>query len=231
MSGKVNRAPVAASAARPLIQITHRGTVVSAARVQLSRLRREFARNHCLVLRRLLEPGLLADIQQIIPRASFRTRRHGRIARELTMEQNQATDLLMFLANDLRLFRVIEYITACGRIGSFDGRVYRLLPCGEHFDTWHDDVVEHRLVTLSLNLSAEIYSGGVLQIRDERTRRIVHQVANIGSGDGLLFRIAPFLKHRVTRVTGHFAKTALAGWFRSDPMFHAEIRAKLTRLF
>ena len=147
------------------------------------------------------------------------------------MEKNAVTDLLIFLANDRALFQFVELITGCGRIGSYDGRVYRMLPGHEHYDSWHDDIVGQRLVTLSVNLSPEFFSGGLLEIRHERTRRVVNRVANTGPGDGLLFRIAPFLKHRVTRVTGHLPKTALAGWFRSDPMFHAEIRAKLARLF
>lgn len=39
---------------------------------------------------------------------------------------------------------------------------------------------------------------------------------NTGLGDALIFRISGELKHRVAPMEGDEAKTAFAGWFRSD---------------
>jgi len=55
----------------------------------------------------------------------------------------------------------------------------------------------------------------LLQIREARSKRILHEIANTGPGDAVLFRVDPGLEHRITPVTGSISKTALAGWFVS----------------
>jgi hypothetical protein len=94
-----------------------------------------------------------------------------------------------------------------------------------HYD-WHDDVSEDRMVALSINLSKEIYSGGILQIREWESQRIIQEAANVGFGDGILFRLADSLEHRVTDVEGRVPKTAFAGWFRSQPDFLSMVKSR-----
>jgi hypothetical protein len=133
------------------------------------------------------------------------------------MRPRGSASALVLLANDPRVFREIAAITGCGRIGCFDGRVYRLAPGPDHHDSWHDDMVDHRLVAMSINLTGKPYGGGILQIRDRENGRILHEAKNHGLGDALLFRLAPHLQHRVTAVEGKVARTACAGWFKSEP--------------
>ena len=90
--------------------------------------------------------------------------------------------------------------------------------CG-HYDSWHDDLIEHRIIAMSINLSTEIYSGGLLQIRNRNSEEIIQEVANVGFGDAIVFRLANSLQHRITNVEGIVPKTAFAGWFRSQPDF------------
>ena len=86
----------------------------------------------------------------------------------------------------------------------------------EHSDTWHGDTDGNRMVTLSVNLG-EPYEGGVLQIREKPSDRILHEVANTGPGDAILFALGEQLEHRVGAVTGQATKMALAGWFQRTP--------------
>jgi hypothetical protein len=79
---------------------------------------------------------------------------------------------------------------------------------------------------LSINLSKEIYSGGILQIREWESQRIIQEAANVGFGDGILFRLADSLEHRVTDVEGRVPKTAFAGWFRSQPDFLSMVKSR-----
>jgi hypothetical protein len=72
---------------------------------------------------------------------------------------------------------------------------------------------------MSVNLGRQIYSGGVLQIRESESGRIVHEVANTGFGDAVVFRLSHGLKHRVTDVQGGVPREAFAGWFKSEPEF------------
>ncbi len=91
-------------------------------------------------------------------------------------------------------------------------------------------MVDCRLVAISINLSEEIYSGGILQIRERNVEKFLHEVANVGFGDAILFRVADQLVHRITEVTGEASKTAFAGWFKSQPSFLSLLKGSSTAL-
>jgi predicted 2-oxoglutarate/Fe(II)-dependent dioxygenase YbiX len=74
-----------------------------------------------------------------------------------------------------------------------------------------------------VNLATSNYDGGMLEIRDRKTRRSIAQIPNTGTGDAVLFKLDPSLEHRVTRVTGG-VKTAFAGWFRRGTRLRDELR-------
>ena len=203
-----------------MIQLARRGAVVSASEQDLARLRAEFGRRHYVNLPNLLEPALLERILHEIDKATFYRRVHelgtkAPPAVELCMEPNAASALLHFLVSGDELFQVIEQITGCGRIGEFDGRVYRMLPASDHYDQWHTDAVRNRMIAMSLNLSRQPYLGGTLQIRERSSRETV-EASNAGLGDAMIFRVAPHLEHRVANVEGAAARTAFAGWFLAD---------------
>ena len=210
--------PPDALQATAVIQLTRQGTVFAGSDADLDRLRAEFERQHSVRLCEFIEPRLLKFIQDDIDRGEFIERVHGRLtppAIDLCMMQGRALGLLHVLLNDRTLFRLIRDITGCGPITSFDGSVYRMASGGRGHDTWHSDMVESRVIAASVNLTGDTYRGGLLQIRDEVSGRIVHEVANTGQGDVVVFRLSNRLKHRVTDVEGPVAKTAYAGWFRS----------------
>jgi hypothetical protein len=98
-----------------------------------------------------------------------------------------------------------------------------------HYDKWHDDNIENRVIGMSINLSTEPYSGGLFQLRLRESGRILTEIANIGRGDALLFKISANLQHRVSDIEGDKSKTAFAGWFLSNsPQLFDEIRASHT---
>jgi hypothetical protein len=146
------------------------------------------------------------------------------------MTSDVVLNLMHLLTNDPTFFQLIQRITGCGRIGCFTGRVYRMMQGCGHYDSWHDDVTEDRMLAMSINLSSGTYSGGILQIRDSNSHRLIHQVANVGFGDGIIFRIASSLEHRVTLVDGTAPKTAFAGWFRSQTDFLSLLRNESSEL-
>lgn len=215
----------------PAIQLTRSGTVCRTPGAGLDSLRLDFDRDHCVRLPAFLEPGLLQFIQSEVDRAGFHEHVHDHLvppARELVMNGNLAQGLLdLLLLNDPTLFDAVRVITACDPIGCFAGRVYRMIPGSGHGDAWHDDVGESRMAAISINLSRDVYAGGALQIRDRASGAIVHEVANTGPGDAILFRLSPGLEHRVGDVVGSVPKTAFAGWFCAEPAFDlmAHIRA------
>jgi hypothetical protein len=70
---------------------------------------------------------------------------------------------------------------------------------------------------MSLNLSTALFRGGHLQIQEADSQRMIHDVANVGMGDALFFRIDRSLRHRNTDLEGTAPKTAFTGWFLSRP--------------
>jgi 2OG-Fe(II) oxygenase superfamily len=158
---------------------------------------------------------LLERVRRELDAAEFEE--HTGIRTELRMRSDRALALLEFLANDPEFFEAVREITGCDRIGAFLGRVYRMLPGPEHEGVWHADLVHGRMVAMSVNLSDAPYSGGLLEIRDEQSDRVLHRIANTGPGDAVIFRLAEGLKHRLTGVEGKVPKTAYAGWFLSGP--------------
>jgi hypothetical protein len=202
-----------------VLQLTRSGPALSWTEADLRRMRIQFDERHCIRLPSLIDSGEFAYVQRQFERAAFADKRHGNIGVEVCLQENPALNLLNFLTNDVRFFQLVERLTGCGPIGTFVGRVYRMIPGSGHYDSWHSDCVEHRMIGMSINLSDDVYSGGVFQLRYKESAAILIEAPNTGAGDAILFRIAADIVHRVTAVEGTVSKTAFAGWFVSEPKF------------
>jgi hypothetical protein len=207
------------------IQI-HRAGRVTASAADIEPLAREFQQKDVLLLENFLEPELLRQVQTAIADAEFQPRHHGDIKLELCMtREGLALHMLMLLANSPAMLRLMERISGAGPLGSYVGRIYRFPPGPEYFDNWHDDLGDGRQVAMSVNLSSEVYEGGLLEVREGE--RVICRLANTTPGGALLFRIREGLKHHITTVTGNAPKTAFAGWFIDVP--HSEPYLELIR--
>ena len=204
-----------------MIQLTRSGLRVSSSE-EIGRLAETFARCHAVRLPQFLEPALLDTVSRAVAASRFTERVHDHLdppAIDLGLDDPATHGRLLVLFNDAGLFRVVESVTGCGPIGVFQGTVYRMVAGQHHLDSWHDDLMGTRLVALTLNLSPEGYAGGVLQIRTTNPPTLVHEVANTGFGDAIVFRIAGDFEHRLTPVEPGPAKIAWTGWFRREPSF------------
>jgi hypothetical protein len=206
-----------------VIQLTRSGTVISIDDV--ARLRTRFESEQCVLLPNLIEPALLGAIQRRIDESEFHPFVSEGIGHDSNLVDQLTVQTLSFLTNDPPFLQIIREITGCTPIDSFQGRVYRMDPALLSTDSWHDDMSENRIVGLSLNLSRSAFEGGVFQLRDRRSNRLLHEVANTGSGDAIIFSLAAHLQHRNTGMIGSVPKTAFAGWFRShQPDYYSSIR-------
>ena len=203
------------------MRISRSGFSFSGSAGDVEWLAAEFKRRHCIRVTQLLDPPLLAAVQKHIQGAEFVARTHDGIGVEQCMAQNAVGGLLHFLLNQPGLFRLVETITRCGAIGCFAGRVYRMHPGEGHYDSWHNDAGEGRLIGMSLNLSTALFAGSAFQLRERGSKQVLCEVANTGFGDAILFRIAPELQHRITELEGNVPKTAFAGWFQSGPDYRS----------
>jgi 2-oxoglutarate-Fe(II)-dependent oxygenase superfamily protein len=210
-----------------MIQLTRRGAVFSGSAADLRALRAQFQRDHYIILPKLIEPDLLATILKRIESAPSVQKEYDGIISQTVIDDPLTSCLLLFLVNIPEFQRLVQRITGCRRIADFQGQIYRLNPGTEDQIVWDTDVCEHHLVTFSLNLTTQAYRGGTLQIRDQSSKEILHEVRNTGLGDALLMRVANKLAHRALPVEGDVPRTALAGWFRwekGNVNFHDALR-------
>ncbi|MBI3591532.1 MAG: PqqD family peptide modification chaperone [Candidatus Melainabacteria bacterium] len=197
------------------IQLTKNDTEISLSLKDLASLKKEFNKSHCILLPKFIQHDLLKSIQDEIELSKFSRKIYKGLDEELCLRNNKLTGLLFFMLSQQKLFHIIKEITECKNIEGFTGRVYRFMPGIKQANYWHDDDAENRLIAVSINLSTGVYSGGVLQIRNRYSKKIIHEVSNIGFGNTIIFRVGENLEHRVTHVNGKVPKTALAGWFVS----------------
>ncbi len=165
---------------------------------------------------RLLDRALADQIALRVESSGFFRREHEGIGVEACMEVTATLAWLLLLVNDRRMLEVVESITNCGPIGHFDGRVYRLEPSSDHYDSWHDDLGEGRLVAMSINLGTQPYEGGALEVRDRRTG-VIAEAKSAEIGDALLFALGEGLEHRVLPVTGERCANCVRGMVQGRP--------------
>ncbi len=204
---------------KSILQITRSGLVFSGSDSDIESARTDFEKQDWIRLPSILHRQLWDVAQEQLEKSDFEER-NARLYRELVVSDSALPFALLLLLNNAQLFRIIERITGCGHIGCFRGRIYRNLPGASHV-AWHTDLNRTRLLALTINLNTEPYEGGALTIREAGTGRILCELTNSGFGDAILFRIDKRLEHRVSDVEGTVAKTALAGWFESEPEYRA----------
>jgi len=216
------------SARHPLLQLTRRGAMARD-EAAVHAAAEVFRRSHCALLPSLVEPALVASLQEQVDRGTFFTKRHGDAAIELCLAPDATVGFLHFLVNDVAVYRLIEDVTGAAPVRCFFGRVYRHLPGTDHHHAWHGDVTEHRTVGMSINLGRDAYVGGAFEIRRFGEPSTVTSLTNTVPGDAILFRLDETLEHRVTALGGSVSKTAFAGWFRREPDYLQALRSTMAR--
>lgn len=198
---------------KPLIQLTQTRAVSFLTPGTVKNLRSRFDGEHVLKFPGFLEPSLLKYSMKQLKRASFFDMEFKNIGSELNMKANVLDSMFLFFLNDPDLLRLLEDITGMGPLKSYTGRLYRFEPGKGHHDSWHQDTMDRRKLALSINLSEGAYKGGILQLREKKSKKMLAEMSNTGPGDALLFRLGTHLEHQLTPLEGRTAKTAYAGWF------------------
>jgi hypothetical protein len=208
-----------------MIQLTRQGLDGT---LDLAELNTQFQHSHVFRMPGLLHPDLLHFISSRLDSCNWITRDDGAIARESAPDNPALAGALNFAANTSEFLDLVRRVTDCPQITWFSGRIYRMAPSENHFDSWHADIGttdQDRLVGMSINLGSRSYQGGIFRLRDEASGTVLCELPNTGRGDGIFFRISPTLMHLVTRVEGSEPKTAFAGWFLSGEVdYYGDLR-------
>ena len=199
-----------------MLQITGRGVVFIGTDADLDLMRRCMDQQHFMQLKQFIHPSLLSLIIPHLNQATFLPAHPKSVGSELLMEPNIAADTLSFLFNDDKLHEIVKQITGCNSVGHFQGRIFKLVSNPDHVFDWHDDMHDpDRLIAMSINLSSKKYRGGLLQIREVNSGKIVGEIQNNEFGSAVLFRVSETLEHRVTGIDGDAPRISFAGWFKS----------------
>ncbi|HZS48863.1 MAG TPA: 2OG-Fe(II) oxygenase [Blastocatellia bacterium] len=206
-----------------MLQITGSGKLVFD-ESHLANMRATYSENRFLRLPKLIEPSILKRVVDHIEAADFFPAYYNNQKRKLGEEirispDNPAIRIMSMMLNNSELFQIVEKITGCEKIRSFLGRIRRESPGTSHFLDWHDDPKPTRLVGISINLSPEPYIGGVFQLREKATEKMMVEIANTGLGDAFIFQVSNGYQHRVTNLEGTIPRTTCTGWFYSEPDF------------
>lgn len=210
-----------------MLRIARTGSLVSATDAEIARLRSHFDEHHWVRLPRVLHHDLLQDVHERLARAEFIETAHPGVdppSRDLCMVPNAVSGLLELVFNDAAVYDVVERITGCDEVARFGGFIYRLTAAYGQEHHWHNDLIESRLVAMSVNLGPGTYEGGLLELRDRTSQEVFDRVPNVGHGDALLFRLHETLQHRARPVTSG-VKTAFAGWYFGEDSYPRHIRA------
>lgn len=206
------------------LQLNRDGACFLAPKTELARLRRHFDKNHFIKLKQFLAPELLNEVRKEIRESEFFKKVHKDIAIELCAKEGAALRILKFVSEDPQLFQWVREMTGCAAIGCFTGRIYRMTNDKAHHDDWHNDMTEHRMIAMSVNVGEKPYRGGHLVLRHRGKPETERVVPNTRPGDAVLFRLSYDLEHRVLDVESDEPKTAYAGWFRSRPNFFEQVK-------
>src|ERR1043165_3269556 len=188
-----------------MIQLTQLGLASGVDLDALSKaLFDEFEQAHTIRLPQLVHPRLMRMILDRTESGTWINKEHGKIGREVVLEDAVAYNLAHFAANTPEFLEFVRTITGCDAIMRYDGRVYRVIPGTDHYDSWHSDAAkeDNRLVGMSINLGPRPYLGGIFQLRRKDSEEILSELPNTNPGDAILFRISPEFVHRITPVEG-----------------------------
>ncbi len=197
-------------------QLTRQGFTPEPASFEAAAAR--FRADRYLRLDRFVEPALLETWRRRLGDAPFKPRVYTADVWDspppfdFVIDAPVLLGAYQFAMHDAGLFRAIEAVAGCARVRSYEPVIYRMLP--GHTDSWHDDLPagQERLVTFSLNMSEDGYTGGALEFSEDRARTPRFSVENHEAGGALIFALSPSLEHRVAPVTSG-ARTVFAGWF------------------
>ena len=199
----------------------------------LERLRDQFSINQSLRLSAFIDGSIVDQLTTSIDTAKFLDTNHldskkREFAKDFTIDGGEiATHMFHLVLNNANLFKVIEQITDCPSIGGFSGRIYRSISNADHHLSWHDDNEDpRRLIGISVNFSRDLFSGGVFQLREKKSKKILTEIANTELGSAMIFRVSSELEHRITRIEGDKPRTAGAGWFSSVSDYLPSIKSR-----
>ncbi|MEO8259981.1 MAG: 2OG-Fe(II) oxygenase [Acidobacteriota bacterium] len=191
-------------------------TRIDGAPAVLARARAAFADAGAITLPSALEPAFLRTVLTVCRRGPVVPEQIGQIGWRTVEERDTAGFALRFALERPAFVRWLETATGGETLRRLAGVVAEIgAGTGQELG-WHNDLHEGALgrrLAVTIHLSDEPYDGGVFEMRDEASGRLLVRTGALPPGSIILFRIDQRLRHRVTPVTSGGPRRVFAGWF------------------
>ena len=190
-------------------------TRIDEAPAALARARAAFAQGDAIALPSAFEPAFLRTILTICRRGPYAPEYIDKIGWRTVEERDAAGRALRFALQRPAFLRWIEVTAGCDTLNGITGVVAEIAAGTGQELGWHNDRHEGglgRRIAVTIHLSDVPYDGGLFEMCDRQSGRLLVREGALPPGSVMLFRIDNRLRHRVTQVTSGGPRRVFAGW-------------------
>jgi hypothetical protein len=184
-------------------------------------LSEEFARCHALAFSAALDMGFVEILRQVRMRATYVTQTLPGIGnRDIEGPPHTAGRTICAALEHPELTGWLGAVTGLAPLTHMIGKVAEFVPRSEAALDWHTDAAAEgwrRKLAITINLSDQPFDGGLFELRERATGKIVVSHSHRGLGSMLVFRISERLDHRVQPITSGGPRRMFSGWFYGPP--------------
>ncbi|GAA0307879.1 hypothetical protein GCM10009087_17370 [Sphingomonas oligophenolica] len=174
----------------------------------------EFSKHRAIACANAIEPGLLATLMRLCREGSFASDEVEGLGHREVEKPQRAGPTISLALKRANLIDWIEHVTGCGPLEAIEGRVVRARANNHDQLLWHDDLDDvRRRLAVTINLSKQNYEGGLFELREKRTGKLLASHHHLEPGTALIFDVAYDIEHRVLPVTSGGPRCVYTGWF------------------
>ena len=180
----------------------------------LARARAAFASGNAIVLPSAFDPPFLRTILTICRRGPYVPEYIDKIGWRTVEEQDVAGRALRFALERPAFLRWCEAAADCETLNLITGTVAEMAAGTDQGLGWHDDRNDGglRRLAVTIQLSEAPYEGGLFEMCEKESGRLLVREGALPPGSVMLFRIGRGLRHRVTQVMSGGPRRVFAGW-------------------
>ena len=174
----------------------------------------EFSKHRAIACANAIEPNLLASLMRLCREGHFDSNEVKDLGHREVENPQRAGRTLTHVLKRAELIGWIERATGCGPLETVEGRVVRSLANNHDQLLWHDDLDDPlRRLAITVNLSEHGYEGGLFELREKSTGKMLVAHHHLEPGTALIFDVGYDIEHRLLPVTSGGPRCVYTGWF------------------
>ena len=197
------------------VAIAAAATWIDDAPAALARARAAFAGGDAIALPSAFDPAFLRTILAICRRGPYAPEYIQKIGWRTVEQRDVAGGALRFALERPAFLRWVEATAGCETLSRMTGVVAETAAGTGQELGWHNDLNEGglgRRLGATIHLSDEPYDGGLFEMCETPSGRLLVREGALPPGSVVLFRIDKRLRHRVTQVTSGGPRRVFTGW-------------------